>query len=112
MYCGKTPFKDKTEFLIFRKIEQHKIVFPKEVPEDARDLIIKLLDKDPNKRLGSGSSEEGLDFEHLNLFNALQSDNIKIFLPQKYNMLVSKTTINGKNDTYFNLNVYNALLKN
>ena len=65
MYCGKTPFKDKTEFLIFRKIEQHKIVFPKEVPEDARDLIIKLLDKDPNKRLGSGSSEEGLDFEHL-----------------------------------------------
>ena len=53
-----------------------------------------------------------LDFEHLNLFNALQSDSIKIFLPQKYNMLVSKTNVSGKNDTFFNLNVYNALLKN
>lgn len=63
---------------------------------------------------GKTSSERKLilDFEHLNLFNALQSDSIKIFLPQKYNMLVSKTLVSGKNDTFFNLNVYNALLKN
>ena len=52
-----------------------------------------------------------LDMEHLNLFNSLQSNEIKIFLPKDFNMLVSKTRITGKNDTYFNINVYNALLK-
>ncbi len=53
-----------------------------------------------------------LDLEHLNLFNAIQANEIKIFLPEKYNMLVSKVKVLGKNDTYFNMNIYNALLKN
>lgn len=52
-----------------------------------------------------------LDLEHLNLFNALPSNDIKIFLPKQYNMLVSKAKVNGKNGTYFNMNIYNALLK-
>ena len=52
-----------------------------------------------------------LDLEHLNMFNALQSDDIKIFLPEKFPMLVSKTVVQGKNETFFKMNVYNALLK-
>lgn len=52
-----------------------------------------------------------LDLEHINLFNAIQSNEIKIILPKKYNMLISKTKILGKNDSYFNMNIYNALLK-
>lgn len=58
-----------------------------------------------------GSRELILDIEHLNLFNALPSNDIKIFLPQNFNMLVSKTKVNGKKDTYFKMNIYNALLK-
>jgi len=53
-----------------------------------------------------------LDLEHLNLFNALPSNDIKIFLPKQYNMLVSKAKVSGKNDTYFSMNIYNAILKN
>lgn len=52
-----------------------------------------------------------LDVTRLNIFNALQSNEIKIFLPEKYNMLVSTVKVLGKNDTYFTLNTYNALLK-
>lgn len=52
-----------------------------------------------------------LDLEHLNMFNALQSNEIKIFLPEKFPMLVSKTIVQGKNGTFFKMNVYNALLK-
>ena len=52
-----------------------------------------------------------LDLEHLNLFNALPSNDIKIFLPKQFNMLVSKAKAFGKNDTYFSMNIYNALLK-
>lgn len=53
-----------------------------------------------------------LDLEHLNLFNAIQSSEIKIFLPEKYNMLISKIKVLGKNDSYFNMNIYNGILKN
>ena len=65
LYCGKTPFKDKTEYLIFKKIEEHNIIFPKTVPATAQDLILKLLDKDPKKRLGAGDIDSDTDIYHL-----------------------------------------------
>lgn len=52
-----------------------------------------------------------LDLEHINFFNTVQSQAISIFLPKSYNMLVYKTKLTGKNNTYCNLNIYNALLK-
>lgn len=67
MYCKKTPFKDKTNFLIFRKIEQMSIDFPEEanVPDDAKDLIMKILVKEPEHRLGAGEKGSDYDIEHL-----------------------------------------------
>lgn len=65
LYCGKTPFKDKTEYLIFKKIVEHNIIFPKTVPATAQDLILKLLDRDPKKRLGAGEIDSDTDIYHL-----------------------------------------------
>ena len=52
-----------------------------------------------------------LDFERLNLFNAVQSDTIKFQL-MDVNCLVSKISISGKNGSFFNFDLYCTVLKN
>ena len=81
MYYGKTPFKEKTNYLIFRKIEQLKIDFSANVniPEEAKDLITKILVKDPNKRLGAGETGTEYDIAHLKqhpYFKGIDWDNL------------------------------------
>ena len=57
MICGKLPFK-----LIDRKIDENvydkKIEYPEKMSMEARDTIGKLLEIEPEKRLGYNSSEE------------------------------------------------------
>ena len=86
MYCGKTPFKEKTNYLIFRKIEQLKIEYPENVyiPEEAKDLISKILVKDPQKRLGAGEKGSQYDIEHLKkhpYFKGIDWDNLNNIKP-------------------------------
>ena len=69
MFFGKTPFKEKNNYLTFRKIEQLKIDFEGgekiTIPDDAKDLISKILVKEPNKRLGGGELGTEYDIAHL-----------------------------------------------
>lgn len=51
-----------------------------------------------------------LDLERLNLFNAVQVPEITISL-MDLNVLVSKSKITGKNGSYFDLTIYNTMLK-
>lgn len=51
-----------------------------------------------------------IDVERMNLFNCIQSDDIVVSLMDK-NVLLSKTSLHGKNGVYFNVNVYCTLLK-
>jgi len=51
-----------------------------------------------------------LDLERLNLFNAVQAPDIKISL-MNLNVLVSKSKILGKNGSWFDLTIYNTMLK-
>ena len=68
MFYGKTPFKERTNYLIFRKIDQLKIDFTSNqinIPDEAKDLINKILVKDPLKRLGAGEPGSEYDINHL-----------------------------------------------
>jgi 3-phosphoinositide dependent protein kinase-1 len=69
MFFGKTPFKEKNNYLTFRKIEQLKIDFGDgekiKIPDDAKDLISKILVKEPSKRLGGGEPGTEYDIAHL-----------------------------------------------
>ena len=69
MFFGKTPFKEKNNYLTFRKIEQLKIDFEGgekiTIPDEAKDLISKILVKEPNKRLGGGEPGTEYDIAHL-----------------------------------------------
>ena len=51
-----------------------------------------------------------VDLQRLALFNAVQSNDIKIALMDK-NILVSKVKVAGKKDTFFSVTIYNSLLK-
>lgn len=52
-----------------------------------------------------------IDLERLNLLNSIDSKQIDVQL-MNYNVLLSKTKLTGKNDSYFNMNTYISLIKN
>jgi len=107
MFFGKTPFKEKTNYLIFRKIEQLKIEFPPNVniPEEAKDLITKILVKEPNKRLGAGESGTEYDIAHLKshpYFKGIDWDNLHNISPpncENFDYLLSKKNTNNINNS-------------
>ena len=93
MFYGKTPFKERTNYLIFRKIEQLKIDFDEDdkvqIPEEAKDLISKILVKDPSKRLGAGLPGSDYDISHLKshpFFKGISWNNLyKLNVPNSEN---------------------------
>ncbi|XP_023603473.1 calcium/calmodulin-dependent protein kinase kinase 1 isoform X3 [Myotis lucifugus] len=57
LYCfvyGKCPFIDDYILALHRKIKNEDVVFPEEpkVSEELKDLILKMLDKNPERRIG------------------------------------------------------------
>ena len=51
MLCGYLPFEDKDNDILFEKILECKLSFPKYVSRTAKDLIEKILVTDPEKRI-------------------------------------------------------------
>lgn len=90
MYTGQSPYKDKTDYLTFRKILSNTITFPFEMPDDAANLIRCLLVKDPLQRLGSGQEGTSNDFFCLKnhvFFNGIDFDNLTSMpLPNQENL--------------------------
>ena len=105
MFYGKTPFKEKTNYLIFRKIEQLIIDFSPNIniPNEAKDLITKILVKDPSKRLGAGESGTEYDITHLK--------NHPYFKGIDWNNLHNITPPNSENFDYLMSNK-NSIQKN
>ena len=62
LYCfifGQCPFIADTEFeLFFNVIPKQPLEFPKDIPipDDLKDLLMKLLEKNPNKRITGNSN--------------------------------------------------------
>lgn len=51
-----------------------------------------------------------LDFNRLNILNMIPSDEIKVTLAAERPVLISKVTRSGKNDTFFNINIYSFMM--
>ena len=56
MHVGNVPFADETEARIFEKILNRELVFPDiaNLDEKTKDIIDRLLQVNPIKRLGAG----------------------------------------------------------
>ena len=66
LYYGKTPFLDKTREAILHNIANREVEFPDKPGEDSekgfkhfKSVVSKLLIKDPEKRLGHSSKNQG-----------------------------------------------------
>ena len=116
MFCGRTPFKEKTNYLIFRKIEELKIEYSSNVniTEEAKDLISKILVKEPSKRLGAGEKGTEYDINHLKehpFFKGIDWDNLHNITPPNsedfdflMKKMVKKNTISVINNNVKNIN--------
>ena len=51
MLCGYLPFEDKDNDILFEKILECKLVFPRYISKNAKDLMEKILVTDPDKRI-------------------------------------------------------------
>lgn len=60
MLTGLPPFYDENTNEMYRKILQEPLTFPSSdiVPPAARDLLTRLLDRDPQRRLGANGAAE------------------------------------------------------
>ena len=54
MLSGTYPFEGSTENLTFTKIVERDFVMPENISAEAKDLIDKLLQLDPEQRIGTG----------------------------------------------------------
>jgi len=51
LYFGKIPFNGDTEALLYENIRTHEVQFPAESGPELRDLLTRLLQKNPEKRI-------------------------------------------------------------
>lgn len=58
MVAGKPPFKAGNDYMTFQKILKMEYVFPEGFPDDAKDLVQRLLLEEPSKRLGANDLNE------------------------------------------------------
>jgi len=105
-FHGTTPFKDKTNKLIFNRIENLEYFLDENLNEDIKDIIKKLLKKNPLERLGNGTKEFNLDFNALkkhNFFKGIDWENLYNLNPpfSTKKLLLNKNKI--KNNSTDNL---------
>lgn len=75
VFCGCPPFHAASEYLIYNRIMDMDLVMPPGMPAEGRDLVEKMVVKDPDARLGAADINEvkehpfwnGMKFEGLHL---------------------------------------------
>lgn len=80
MLTGMPPFYDENVNKMYRMVITHDVDFPSYISAPARDLITKLLSKNPDERLGSGEDDYKAIEQH-EFFSKLNFDDV---LNKKY----------------------------
>jgi serine/threonine-protein kinase len=82
LFEGKTPFKEKNENDIFENIKNLNYTFDNNIPEDAKDLVKKLLVLNPKERIGYGDENNNYkDIRNHPFFKDIDFDNLDITDP-------------------------------
>ena len=114
-FTGYTPFKAKTEQETLENIKNINYTFDNtEIPDDAKDLISKILVKDPTKRIGYNSRDyseiknhpffNGIKFEELEFEDPpiLEYREVLEKLGYKLPNIGEESTENNKNSNFEN----------
>ncbi len=80
MLTGLPPYYDENVSEMYKKILKSPLIFPDGMDPDAKDLLKRLLNRDPNRRLGANGADE---IKNHKFFNDLIWDSIwnKEYLP-------------------------------
>ncbi|KAF1329898.1 Agc/pdk1 protein kinase, partial [Globisporangium splendens] len=85
MLTGRTPFVAENDYLTFQVIINHSsetFEFPESVPEDAQDLIRKLLIQEPSERIGASQDEAGYaELKNHPFFDGIEWDTLTTQTP-------------------------------
>ncbi|CAM8914320.1 unnamed protein product [Rhodiola kirilowii] len=82
MLSGTPPFNDASEWLIFQRIIARDLRFPNYFSDEAKNLIDRLLDKDPIRRPGAGP--DGYDtLKNHPFFNGINWKRLRSQVPSK-----------------------------
>jgi serine/threonine protein kinase len=73
MLTGLPPFYCRDRDRLFEKIRNGDLTFPKYLSPNAKDLLSKLLERDPTKRLGTGPDDAG-EIKNHPFFEEIQWD--------------------------------------
>ena len=94
LLCGEYPFESKKEPKYDEKVYKQKVKYPEKMSNEAKDIISKLLEIKPRKRLGYNNSDEiknheffkDIDFEQIYLkkYKPIFKPNLKGNLDLKY----------------------------
>ena len=60
MVTGSPPFYNEDADLMYRNISENNLMFPEIFSDELKDLLRKMLDKDPKKRIGIGNDKQDL----------------------------------------------------
>lgn len=58
MMTGLPPFYDENVNVMYQRILSDPLIFPADIPSEAKSVMIGLLQRDPTKRLGNHGGEE------------------------------------------------------
>lgn len=91
LITGISPFKEKSQFLVFQNIKNLTIKWPDSIPPSAKDLIKRLLVHKPFERIGSKNIKEIIDHEFF-----INNDGENIIVNMKSNNIPYKNSIKTK----------------
>lgn len=81
--CGGPPFIAESEIAVFDKILDGHINYPDFIDEDAKDLISKLLQRDPRDRLGAGKPDSKNSMDELKNHQFFKNQSFKKIYKKK-----------------------------
>ncbi|CEI87079.1 Putative AGC/PDK1 protein kinase [Rhizopus microsporus] len=106
MLSGKSPFKAPTDYLIFQKIKNLEYTMPDNFPEVAKDIIRRLLVKNPRERLGAGGKIDDIKqhpfFENIDWNNLFIEPSPYAYLREKLAEELRKNPPPQVDDVWFN----------
>ncbi len=74
LLTGNLPFNEKQTAKLYQKIRECKYVLPESIPDDAKDLIYRMLQKDPLNRISISEIKQHKWFStKLNLFQIIDN---------------------------------------
>lgn len=91
LITGSSPFKEKSQFLVFQNIKLLNIKWHDYIPIEAKDLIQRLLKHKPYERLGSKNINEIIDHKFF-----LNKENNNVIKSMQLNSIPFKNSLKTK----------------